>query len=816
MQWDAGLLEEIFEIVTRAESVDHALPQVLERALRFIGFERGAVYTLDEERRTLHLRAHRGDTGRMARTFQTIPVGQGVIGRVAESGNRALVEDTCRDPRMSTTVLCEEGIRSFLCAPIRARGRVLGVLAVASGEERAFRESHINAASAVAHQLGVALDNAELLLRSRQGERLYRNLLDGSPDLHILCDPDFRVIRINPAVRDFFGLAEGADEITHLRDLLDEEPFNDFRRTRDRLVHGSREGIRFDLELRGADGADHLFDVHSNLIHEEGGEFFLHFIGRDITERKQLESRLLEFTNRLAEMVERRDTQLQKARDQIARLFDVTRRIHELGSIDEKLRLIVETVVEAKLFRKAVVRLHDREGRPLHSTAEGYTTEELSRLQDWHFLPLRLGGETSDGAVRVGASFFLPSDQGGRRPEGRWMQGDRLVIPLAGGESNGPIGYLLVEEPFDGTQPGEETVQVMEMFVTQGARAVLEARMEQQLAEVDRMRTAVARRYRFDRLVGDSPPMRDLYETIRRLAKVRTSVLIVGESGTGKELVAGAIHYNGPRKDAPFIKVNCAAIPESLLESELFGIERRVATGVDRRVGRFERADGGTLFLDEVGDMSYATQAKVLRALQERAFERVGGEKTIRVDVRIVAATNRDLQEEIDRGRFRRDLFYRLNVVNVTLPPLRERTGDVPLLVEHFLSRYSRELNKPGRRVPREMLEHFLRYPWPGNVRQLENCIERALAIGPDEAKELRWEDLPPVIRDWSDGHSGGEGERGEDLNLKRNMDRLEEHLVLEALQRSGGVQKRASLLLGISERAMWYRVKKLQKKRGE
>ncbi|MEJ5347707.1 MAG: sigma-54 dependent transcriptional regulator [Desulfosoma sp.] len=259
------------------------------------------------------------------------------------------------------------------------------------------------------------------------------------------------------------------------------------------------------------------------------------------------------------------------------------------------------------------------------------------------------------------------------------------------------------------------------------------------------MKDILAEQHQFHNIVGKSEPMQRVYALIRKVAPTKATVLITGESGTGKELIARAIHFNSPRKTGPFISVNCGALPENLLESELFGHERGAFTGaVGLRKGRFELAHGGTLFLDEISEMSPPLQVKLLRALQEMRFERVGGTETLHVDVRVVAASNRNLKEEVAAGRFRSDLFFRLNVVHVQLPSLRERPSDIPLLAQHFLRKYEKQTGREGLRFRPETLRALLDYSWPGNVRELENVVERAVILCPDQ--EITLEDLPAEI----------------------------------------------------------------------
>jgi len=283
-------------------------------------------------------------------------------------------------------------------------------------------------------------------------------------------------------------------------------------------------------------------------------------------------------------------------------------------------------------------------------------------------------------------------------------------------------------------------------------------------------------------------------------------VLIRGESGTGKELIARAIHFHSPRKSQPFVAVNCAALNENLLESELFGHEKGAFTGADRqRRGRFETADGGTLFLDEVGDIPPGMQVKLLRVLQEQSFERVGGTTPLHVDVRIIAATNRNLEDLIRQGSFREDLYYRLNVITIDIPPLRERREDIPPLLQHFVERFSKENQRETPSFSREAWEMLLRYSWPGNVRELENIVHRAVILARGDV--LTTDDLPPVMKALP--REASAGARNAIADLPGQVERLEKELVLEALRLQDGNQSRAAAQLGISERNFRYRLKK-------
>ena len=311
----------------------------------------------------------------------------------------------------------------------------------------------------------------------------------------------------------------------------------------------------------------------------------------------------------------------------------------------------------------------------------------------------------------------------------------------------------------------------------------------------------IDRRYGLENIIGESPAMRQLFETVQQVAPSRATVLITGETGTGKELIAKAIHNISPRKNGAFIPVHAAALPSTLLESELFGHEKGAFTGaVERRIGRFELADGGTLFLDEVSELEPSIQVKLLRVLEERAFERVGGAKTLQVDVRLVAATNKDLKKLVSEGKFRDDLFYRLSVVTIDLPPLRERRDDIPLLVKAFLDEFGRENSKQVRELTPEALNVLLAYDWPGNVRELRNAIEQMVVLA--RAERLTVRDMPAVIRGSADLTK---------INVVRagmTVEEAERQLIVQALKETNGNRTKAAQKIGISRRTLHRKLK--------
>ncbi len=354
--------------------------------------------------------------------------------------------------------------------------------------------------------------------------------------------------------------------------------------------------------------------------------------------------------------------------------------------------------------------------------------------------------------------------------------------------------YDYVQKPFD--------LEELEMKID---KALEHRRLVARVRAIDQTVTIP----KFENIVGESPQMKEIFTTIRKVARSNATVLILGETGVGKELVAEAMHVNSARNERPFIKMNCAALHENLLESELFGHEKGSFTGADKqRIGRFELANEGTLFLDEIGNMSLATQAKLLRVLQEREFERLGGSRTLKIDVRLIAATNRNLDEAISTGEFREDLFYRLNVVTIEVPPLRERKDDILPLAKHFLDKYALEMKKDIRGMDPAVVRTLGRHTWPGNIRELENTMERAVLM--TEERFVTLEDLN------ISGAEASSEEGGSPISLRLpptgiDLEELEKQAIMEALRINNWVQKDAAAFLGISSRVMNYKVSKYE-----
>jgi two-component system response regulator AtoC len=321
-----------------------------------------------------------------------------------------------------------------------------------------------------------------------------------------------------------------------------------------------------------------------------------------------------------------------------------------------------------------------------------------------------------------------------------------------------------------------------------------------------RLREEINKEYSFSNIISKNPKMQEIFTLIKKVCDFKTTVLILGDSGTGKELIARAIHYNSNRKKHPFVAVNCGAIPENLLESELFGHTKGAFTdAVADKIGLFEEADKGTLFLDEIGEMPLALQVKLLRVLQESEIRQIGSGKTRKVDVRVVSATAKDLSEEVESGRFREDLFYRLNVFSIKVPPLRDRIEDVPLLAEHFLRKHGERLGKEGVGISTDLMKVLMKYQWPGNVRELENCIERGLILC--DSEEINEDCMPESMHDQLSSESIA-GILSDCLSIKKADAILERELIRKALERTGGNRTHAAKLLEISHRALLYKLK--------
>jgi Nif-specific regulatory protein len=404
-----------------------------------------------------------------------------------------------------------------------------------------------------------------------------------------------------------------------------------------------------------------------------------------------------------------------------------------------------------------------------------------------------------------------------------------ICVPVKDGDQY--VGCISIDKPFVDEDTLDSDARLMTIMAGSFGQTIrihnlMQVEKDQWLEENQQLRDNLRTKYRFDNIIGSSPVMLDVLAMIGQVASSRATVLLLGETGCGKEMIAKAIHYNSPRRDKPMIRVNCGALSPQLLESELFGHVKGAFTGaVKDKIGRFEAADGGTLFLDEVGTLSTELQVKLLRVLQERELERVGDHRTVKVDVRVIAATNLDLEEETRKGTFREDLYYRLNVVTINLPPLRSRREDIPRLIDHFLDRYNKENARSLRKISRDVLNTMLRYPWPGNVRELENAIERAVVMS--QSEEFTEDLLPLQIRLFAQqvrGDTSDESIEAQAAKLAAHaikqyqmydgqiydmvVGEIERQLLREALDYNGGVKIRTAEFLGINRNTLNKKVK--------
>ena len=381
-----------------------------------------------------------------------------------------------------------------------------------------------------------------------------------------------------------------------------------------------------------------------------------------------------------------------------------------------------------------------------------------------------------------------------------------ICVPISIG--NEAVGALSVDRLFDQSASLDKDVRLLTIVASMIANDVNRRRLasaERAALEEEnvRLRSELEDRFRPENIIGNSGPMREVYRAIAQVAGSDTTALIRGASGTGKELVAHAIHYSSPRAKGAFVKVNCAALSENLLESELFGHEKGAFTGaITARKGRIEEAEGGTLFLDEIGDFSPATQVRLLRVLQEREFERVGSNKTLKANVRILAATNRDLEQAVEDKTFRQDLYYRINVFPVFLPALKDRKDDILLLADYFVEKYARKMNKNVRRITTPAINMMFAYHWPGNVRELENCVERAVLLSTDGV--IHGHHLPPTLQTSDASDTIGEG------SLEARVNLFERDIIIDALKRNGGNMAAAARDLGTTGRIFRYKITNL------
>jgi Nif-specific regulatory protein len=493
----------------------------------------------------------------------------------------------------------------------------------------------------------------------------------------------------------------------------------------------------------------------------------------------------------------------------ITALYEISKILGSSLNLKANLRGVMKVLSEYLDMKRGTVALRSDDGVSI-IVAHGMSEEEIKRGK------YKLGEGIIGRVAKLGSPIVIPNI--GEEPLFLNKTGSRelikkeniafLCVPIK--FKGDVLGVLSVDRLFGSNGVSFEKdlklLKIISSLIAQTVKLHSEIEKERKalIEEKNALKMELKKRYRVENIIGQSDRMQEVFEIIHRISPSKATVLLLGESGTGKELVAKAIHYMSPLSKGPFIKFNCASIPEGLLESELFGHEKGAFTGATTvRKGRFELANNGTIFLDEIGDLPLGLQPKILRILQEREFERVGGEKTIKVNVRIIAATSRNLEQLVKEGRFREDLYYRLNVIPIMLPPLRERREDIPLLIEHFLMRFNRENHKSVKINP-DVIDLLMEYDWPGNVRELENTIERLVIMSKEDT--ITAMDIPSNIKN----HILKQKISVKEIDtLPTTLFEIEKAKIIEALKKTNGNQAKAARLLGLTQRQIGYKIKK-------
>ena len=490
-------------------------------------------------------------------------------------------------------------------------------------------------------------------------------------------------------------------------------------------------------------------------------------------------------------------------------MLEIAHTLAESAGIKSALARVLETLGRRHEMMRSFVMLVDTEAGRLRTEACYGVNEDAARRVTY-----RVGEGVVGRVAKTGKQIVIPQTSrepmllnrlGGRERNAAREEISFLCIPLTiNRKTVGVVGVDVVYRQDRDYDPLLKFLAIVASMIAQALKVerFIEADKQRLLDENTHLKQELRERYDFSHIIGNSNPMRGVYEQVTQVARTNTTVMLRGESGTGKEMVAHAIHYNSLRAGKPFVRVSCAALPETLIESELFGYEKGAFTGAQtRKKGRFELADGGTLFLDEIGDLNLSTQIKLLRVLQEREFERLGGTETIKVNVRLIAATNKDMEHAIAGGQFREDLYYRLNVFTIFMPPLRERKPDVLLLADHFLEKYGREHGKHIKRISTPAIDMLTSYHWPGNVRELENIVERAVVVC--ETNVIHGHHLPPSLQT---AEGSGTVMR---LSLEAAVTAYERDLIQDALKTTRGNRARAAKMLDTTERIVSYKIKK-------
>ncbi len=496
-----------------------------------------------------------------------------------------------------------------------------------------------------------------------------------------------------------------------------------------------------------------------------------------------------------------------KSVKEVSLLYEISEALNQHMDMKKSLFKVLSVLSDSlNLFRGIIFLINSESGEIRIEIAHGISKDTISKIK---YLP----GEGIVGQViQTGEPAVVPQiskeplflDKTGSRDLDRDREYSFICVPIK--KDNRIVGAISADRPFEGKislEKGEKLLSVVAAMVANHVINIEKIRVEKEQLKTEniRLKSQLENRYRFDNIIGNSNKMREVLHMISQVSSSPATVLIRGESGTGKELVANSLHFNSNRNKKPFIKINCAAIPENLIESELFGHEKGAFTGASHsKQGKFEMADRGTIFLDEIGNMAFAAQVKLLRVLQEKEFERVGGYKPIKSDVRIIAATNANLEDMVKHGKFRDDLYFRLNVFPIYIPSLRMRKTDIILLADHFLEKYKKIHQKNIKRITTPAIDMMMEYHWPGNVRELENCIERAVILCNEGA--VHSYHLPPTLQT---------GIKSKTLpsSLENAVTHLEKEIMMDSLKNSSGNIKKAANLIGITIRKFSYKAAK-------
>jgi Nif-specific regulatory protein len=491
--------------------------------------------------------------------------------------------------------------------------------------------------------------------------------------------------------------------------------------------------------------------------------------------------------------------------EDITLLYEITKALNEHLDLKRSLYRVLDILSSSMDMVRGTITLLDPVRNEIHiEVAHGITRSAIERVR------YKLGEGVTGQVIETGKAVAIPRiseeprflDRTASRKRQQTRQISFFCVPIKKG--NQVIGALSVDKPYDDAYALDDGKRLLSVIATMIASHVIKLetiRLENERLrdENRRLQGELKNKYTISNIIGSSNRMREVFQMVSQVCRSNATVLIRGESGTGKELVANSIHYNSQRASAPFIKVNCASLPSNLIESELFGHEKGAFTGaIKQKMGKFEMAHRGTIFLDEIGSINLDVQANLLRILQEKEFDRVGGQRTIKVDVRVIAATNKNLEQAVDEGTFRGDLYYRLNVFPIYMPPLRERKTDMLLLSDYFLEKYAKENHKDIRRFSTPAIDMLMQYHWPGNVRELENCIERAVLLC--EEGVIHSYHLPPTLQ------TGQESGTLPALSLEEAVANLEKEMLIDALKNTRGNITNAARILQTTVRKFAYK----------